>query len=48
MTTMTVSDKIAAMQRLVEEGLASGLGAKSKDMLFAEALKRVGARSRQE
>ena len=39
-------DKIAAMQRLVDEGLASGIGSRSPDDLFAEAEARV-ARARQ-
>ncbi|KAB2784156.1 type II toxin-antitoxin system ParD family antitoxin [Brucella anthropi] len=32
------SDKIAAMQRFVDEGLQSGPGSRSKDELFAVAL----------
>lgn len=32
------SDKIAAMQRFVDEGLQSGLGSRSQDELFAVAL----------
>lgn len=32
------SDKIAAMQRLVDEGLQSGPGSRSQDELFAAAL----------
>ena len=31
------SDKIAAMQRMVDEGLSSGVGSKSKDDIFAAA-----------
>ena len=31
------SDKIAAMQRFVDEGLASGIGTRTKDELFAAA-----------
>lgn len=40
------SDKIAAMQRLVDEGLESGTGGKSKDRLFEEARARNDAVSR--
>lgn len=36
------NDKIAAMQRFVDEGLNSGVGNRSKDALFAEAVKRAG------
>jgi antitoxin ParD1/3/4 len=32
------SDKIAAMQRFVDEGLQSGPGSRSQDELFAAAL----------
>lgn len=35
------NDKIAAMQRLVDDGLNSGIGNRSKDALFAEAVKRA-------
>lgn len=35
------SDKIAAMQRFVDEGLASGPGSRSKDELFAAALAKI-------
>ncbi len=35
------SDKIEAMQRFVDEGLASGIGRRSKDELFAAALARA-------
>lgn len=35
------SDKIAAMQRFVDDGLKSGVGKRSKDALFAEAVKRA-------
>lgn len=35
------SDKIAAMQRFVDEGLESGVGHRSKDELFAAALSRT-------
>ena len=39
------SDKVAAMQRLVDEGLASGIGERSASALFDEAKKRAeGAR----
>ncbi|MEO1702352.1 MAG: type II toxin-antitoxin system ParD family antitoxin [Pseudomonadota bacterium] len=31
------SDKIAAMQRMVDEGLSSGVGSQSKDNIFAAA-----------
>lgn len=34
------NDKIAAMQRFVDEGLKSGLGGRTKDELFAAALAR--------
>ncbi len=37
------NDKIAAMQRLVDEGLASGTGSRSKDELFEAARKRITA-----
>ena len=36
-------DKIVAMQHLVDEGLASGTGSRSKDELFEAARKRVTA-----
>jgi antitoxin ParD1/3/4 len=36
----TRNDKIAAMQRFVDDGLSSGIGSRSKDELFAEALAR--------
>jgi antitoxin ParD1/3/4 len=36
------NDKIAAMQRFVEDGLKSGIGNRSRDALFAEAVKRAG------
>ena len=36
------SDKIAAMQRFVDDGLKSGVGKRSREALFAEAVKRVG------
>lgn len=36
------NDKIAAMQRLVDEGLESGVGKRSKDAIFAAAMKRAG------
>ena len=35
------SDKIAAMQRFVDDGLKSGIGTPSKDELFAAALSRA-------
>lgn len=35
------SDKIAAMQRFVDDGLKSGLGTHSSDALFAAAVKRA-------
>ncbi|MDK4742457.1 type II toxin-antitoxin system ParD family antitoxin [Rhizobium sp. CNPSo 3464] len=35
------SDKIAAMQRFVDDGLKSGVGNRSKDELFATAVARV-------
>jgi len=35
------SDKIAAMQRFVDDGHKSGVGSRSKDELFATAVARV-------
>lgn len=35
------NDKIAAMQRFVDDGLRSGAGDRTKDALFATALKRA-------
>ena len=35
------NDKIAAMQRFVDDGLNSGDGGRSKDALFTEAVKRA-------
>lgn len=35
------NDKIVAMQRLVDDGLKGGIGKRSKDALFAEAVKRA-------
>ncbi|CAN7341714.1 type II toxin-antitoxin system ParD family antitoxin [Mesorhizobium sp. LjRoot246] len=35
------NDKIAAMQRFVDDGLKSGVGKRSRDALFAEAVKRT-------
>jgi len=37
----TRNDKIAAMQSFVEAGLQSGVGIRSKDELFAEAMVRA-------
>jgi antitoxin ParD1/3/4 len=37
----TRNDKIAAMQSFVEAGLESGVGVRSKDELFAEAMARA-------
>jgi antitoxin ParD1/3/4 len=37
----TRSDKIAAMQRFVDDGLKSGVGSRSKDELFAAAAART-------
>ena len=37
----TRNDKIAAMQSFVEAGLQSGVGIRSKDELFAEAMGRA-------
>ncbi len=34
------SDKIAALQRFVDDGLKSGIGTRSKDELFAAAVAR--------
>lgn len=36
------NDKIAAMQRFVDDGLESGVGTRCKDQLFAEATARAG------
>lgn len=35
------NDKIAAMQRFVDEGLKSGIGTRSRDELFAAAVQRA-------
>lgn len=35
------SDKIAAMQRFIDDGLKSGVGSRSKDELFAAAVART-------
>lgn len=35
------TDKIAAMQRFVDDGLKTGVGKRSKDALFSEAVKRA-------
>jgi len=35
------NDKIAAMQRFVDDGLKSAIGNRFKDALFAEAVKRA-------
>lgn len=35
------NNKIVAMQRFVDDGLNSGIGNRSKDGLFAEAVKRA-------
>ncbi|TIX90383.1 type II toxin-antitoxin system ParD family antitoxin [Rhizobium sp. P44RR-XXIV] len=35
------SDKVAAMQRFVDDGLNSGAGSRSKDELFATAVTRA-------
>lgn len=37
----TRTDKIAEMQRFVDEGIASGVGRRSSDELFAEATARA-------
>ncbi|TIU32533.1 MAG: type II toxin-antitoxin system ParD family antitoxin [Mesorhizobium sp.] len=37
------NDKIAAMQSFVDDGLKSGIGRRSKDELFAEAVNRAEA-----
>ncbi|MBX5132781.1 type II toxin-antitoxin system ParD family antitoxin [Rhizobium lentis] len=34
-------DKVAAMQRFVDDGLKSGIGSRSKDELFAAAVARA-------
>ncbi|MBO3760804.1 type II toxin-antitoxin system ParD family antitoxin [Ciceribacter sp. L1K22] len=39
------ADKIAAMQRLVDEGLASGIGERSPEALFEEAVARASAKN---
>ena len=36
------NDKVAAMQNLVDDGLRSGVGTRSKEELFAEAMARAG------
>ncbi|HZG30625.1 type II toxin-antitoxin system ParD family antitoxin [Rhizobium sp. C1] len=36
------ADKISAMQRFVDEGLASGIGERTRDELFEAALKSGG------
>jgi antitoxin ParD1/3/4 len=36
------TDKIAAMQRFVDDGIASGIGSRSPDELFAAATARAG------
>jgi antitoxin ParD1/3/4 len=35
------NDKIAAMQRFVDDGLRSGIGNRSRDALFTEAVERA-------
>ena len=40
------SDRITAMQRLVDEGLASGIGERSTSALFGEAKKRAQGKGR--
>lgn len=40
------SEKITAFQRLVDEGLASGLGDKNKEALFKEARARLETQKR--
>ena len=40
------SDKVDAMQRLVDEGLASGIGERSATELFEEAKKRAQSSGR--
>ena len=37
------NDKVAAMQRFVDDGLNSGVGSRSKDALFSAALARAEA-----
>ena len=37
----TRSDKVAAMQRFVDDGIRSGVGSRSKDELFASAVARA-------
>lgn len=37
------NDKIAAMQRFVDEGLKGGTGTRSSDALFSAAVKRAAA-----
>lgn len=39
------ADKISAMQRFVDEGLASGIGDRTRDELFEAALK-IGGEAR--
>ncbi|SCB58134.1 antitoxin ParD1/3/4 [Rhizobium aethiopicum] len=38
------SDKVAAMQRFVDDGFKSGIGSRSKDELFAAAVARAETR----
>ncbi len=40
------AEKIAAMQRLVEEGVQSGIGNRTKDELFAAAVASAGSPGR--
>lgn len=37
------NNKVAAMQRFVDEGLGSGIGSRSRESLFAAAVKRAAA-----
>ncbi|MCT4558422.1 MAG: type II toxin-antitoxin system ParD family antitoxin [Pelagimonas sp.] len=39
------NDKIARLQTLVDEGLASGISSRSKDDIFSDALARVQGRN---
>ncbi|MBU4529101.1 MAG: hypothetical protein KUA43_17645 [Hoeflea sp.] len=40
------SERITAIQRFVDEGLASGSGSKTKEALFEEARVRLDAQAR--
>ncbi|CZT35889.1 type II toxin-antitoxin system ParD family antitoxin [Rhizobium sp. 9140] len=44
----TRTDKIAEMQRFVDDGIESGVGTRSKDDLFATAVRRANDASRRD